>query len=236
MKLDKTTGPSGMSNEFIIAVWSTPDGKALLQHHLNSLLRAADLPTGFCDASLALLPKVTSVQKPGDYRPINLIETMHKLFSWLLISRLQPNWPVPKVQLGGMKGCQVCDALFSAQSRVTMESKQESYNIYLSCDISMAFDSLDQSSIAQFLMEECSKAQGHESLQLLRMLLDPRLAFYWQGRQWEQRQTAGIQQGGSRSAVLFSYILGKCIDRLEVRWRDLGQSHGHSTFSILFHS
>ena len=62
---------------------------------------------------------------------------------------------MPEIQMGGMKGTQVCDALMAAQARVTKDSKQHDYNIYLSCDIQTAFDSLDQSTVADFASRKC---------------------------------------------------------------------------------
>ena len=40
--------------------------------------------------------------------------------------------------------------------------------------------------------------------------------------------------GGSHSAILFSYILGLALDRLEKSWKDEGEQCKHPSFSLLF--
>ena len=234
LQQDKTSGPSGISNELLIQLWDLPDGRPLLCHHLNGLLRADSLPHGLCQAQVALIPKIANITGPKDYRPINLIDCIHKVFSWLLVSRLQPHWTMPEIQMGGMKGTQVCDALMAAQARVTKDSKQHDYNIYLSCDIQTAFDSLDQSTVADFLLAESAENMGHESLQMLRLLVLPELRFYWQGYSWDVQQKAGVQQGGSHSAILFSYVIGLALQKLEREWKQQGELTKHASFCILF--
>ena len=127
-------------------------------------------------------------------------------------------------------------ALLAAQSRVTRDSKERKYGIYLSCDIAAAFDSLRPSAIASFLQAECAAESWHESLQILRPLLEPELHFYWQDRLWSIPQTSGVQQGGSHSAVLFSYVLGLglALEKLERSWRETGELCKHPSFSLLF--
>ena len=234
LKHDKTTGLSGVSNEMLIQLWDLPEGAPLLHHHLNCLLRTNELPKGFCDAQVALIPKLESILKPGDYRPINLLESIHKLFAWLLITRLTPHWQLPTVQLGAIKGTQICDALLAAQARVTRDSKMQQYCIYLSCDVRAAFDSLSPGAVAAFLLEESDADRGHECLQMLRLLTRARLHFNWKGESWTTDQTSGVQQGGSHSAILFAYILGLAVQRLENRWRAQGHEPRHSSFSLLF--
>ena len=234
LKHDKTTGLSGVSNEMLIQLWDLPEGAPLLHHHLNCLLRTNELPKGFCDAQVALIPKLESILKPGDYRPINLLESIHKLFAWLLITRLTPHWQLPTVQLGAIKGTQICDALLAAQARVTRDSKMQQYCIYLSCDVRAAFDSLSPGAVAAFLLEESDADRGHECLQMLRLLTRARLHFNWKGESWTIDQTSGVQQGGSHSAILFAYILGLAVQRLENRWRAQGHEPRHSSFSLLF--
>ena len=123
LKASRTSGVSGISNEYLVAMWGNPEGRPLLIRHLSALLHAESLPKGLLAAQVALIPKVREISKPSDYRPINLLECIHRLFSWLLICRLTPSWRLPKVQMGGIKGCQVADALLAAQSRVTRHSR-----------------------------------------------------------------------------------------------------------------
>ena len=94
----------------------------------------------------------------------------------------------------GVKGTQVCDALTSAHAKVSRDSKELHYGIYLACDIKAAFDSIRRSALATFLLEECAPELRQESLQLLRLVFSP-------------GQSSGVQQGGSHSAVIFAFVL-----------------------------
>ena len=234
LKRSKVTGPSGMSNEYLLGLWGIDSGKDLLLCVLNQLLKSPALPQDFYRAHVALLPKAKEILSPKDYRPINLIEALHKLYSWLLVARLQPGWSTPRLQKGGVKGSQVCDALSSAQARVTKESKTRQYNIYLSCDISAAFDNLRQSAVARFLLEQSPRDRLHESWQLLQLILHPSLEFQWLSREWKVDQVCGLQQGGSHSAVVFSYVLGRAVQYLEEKWSSDGEECQHSSFFLLF--
>ena len=230
----KTSGPSGMSNEYLISLWELDDGQQLLCDFLNRLLRADDLPSALHEAQVILIPKVISVTGPGDYRPINLLECINKVFCWLLITRLTAMWTAPQVQLGGIKGSQVCDALVTAQCRTTRDSKEARYSLYLSCDIQTAFDALDHAIVAQFLLDECGVQHGSEALQLLKLLTMPSLSFDWKGFSFKLRQGTGVQQGGSHSAIIFSYVLGLACQKLERAWRDRGEGTRHSSIILLF--
>ena len=92
---------SGLSNEFLSALWELDSGQEVLCNHLNKLLFAEALPTDLHQAYVALLPKVRLVRRCKDFRPINLLEPLNKLFCWLLIHRLQAQWVQPPCQLGG---------------------------------------------------------------------------------------------------------------------------------------
>ena len=230
----KTSGPSGMSNEHLLSLWELDDGQQLLCDFLNRLLRTDDLPSALCEAQVALIPKVISITGPCDYRPINLLECLNKVFCWLLTTRLTATWHAPSVQLGGIKGSQVCDALMTAQCRTTRDSKEAQYSLYLSCDIQTAFDALDHAVVAQFLLDECGVQHGSEALQMLRLLTMPSLSFEWKGFSFKLRQGTGVQQGGSHSAIIFSYVLGLACQKLELTWRERGESTRHSSIILLF--
>ena len=230
----KTAGPPGMSNEYLISLWELDDGQQLLCDFLNRLLRADDLPSALREAQVILIPKVISVTGPGDYRPINLLECINKVFCWLLATRLATMWNAPQVQLGGIKGLQVCDALMTAQCRTTRDSKEARYSLYLSCDIQTALDALDHAVVAKFLLDECGVQHGSEALQLLKLLIMPPLPFDWNGFSFKRRQGTGVQQGGSHSAIIFSYILGLACQKLELDWREGGEGTCHSSIILLF--
>ena len=218
LKLNKTSGPSGISNEYLLSLWQCNEGRCMLVDFLNGLLCSDELPRELHRAQVVLIPKLACISKPGDYRPTYLIESLHKVFSWLLVNRLSSSWETPSMQMAGVRGRQVCDALLSAQYRVLRDSKEQQYDLYLSCDVQSAFDSLNHETIAHFLLRHCPCHQGREALQMLRLLVSPELCFYWRGHCWQTEQSSGVQQGGSHSAAIFAYILGLACQQLETTW------------------
>ena len=234
LKLNKTSGPSGISNEYLLSLWRCNEGRCMLVDFLNGLLCSDELPRELHRAQVVLIPKLACISKPGDYRPTYLIESLHKVFSWLLVNRLSSSWETPSMQMAGVRGRQVCDALLSAQYRVLRDSKEQQYDLYLSCDVQSAFDSLNHETIAHFLLRHCPCHQGREALQMLRLLVSPELCFYWRGHCWQTEQSSGVQQGGSHSAAIFAYILGLACQQLETTWMSEGETTRHTTFSLLF--
>lgn len=68
----------------------------------------------------------------------------------------------------------------------------------------------------------------------MRLVMGASLSFSWRRESWNIRQSCGVQQGGSHSAILFSYILGLAISRLDKLWRSRGEPCTHQTFTIAF--
>ena len=103
MKGNKTSGPSGMTTDFIKALIMTPQGTSLLTHHLNEMLQGQPLDVHRL-AYLVLLPKETRIALPKHYRPIALMEVLHKLYMKLLTERVQSTWPEPLRRISWQSG------------------------------------------------------------------------------------------------------------------------------------
>ena len=230
LKRGKVSGMSGISNEFLLAVWRNEDGQAMLLCHLNNLLTSQDLPPDLLQAYVCLIPKTHYILECKDLRPINLLEVLHKVFAWLLISRLQQHWPKPGLQLGGLAGSQVADALLCAHSRVAKESREHTYGVWISCDVQAAFDSVSQSKVAAFVAAFSPDTLGAEAHRLLQLVMGPNLHFVWRGESWSQGQSTGVQQGGSHSALLFSYVLGLAVSQLDETWAHRKEPCWHDSY------
>ncbi|CAE7242416.1 hypothetical protein AK812_SmicGene1302 [Symbiodinium microadriaticum] len=89
LKRGKVSGISGMSNEFLTAVWCIEEDQTMLVSHLNQLLMSQDLPDELLQAYVCLIPKTHRILECKDFRPINLLEVIHKVFAWLLVSYLK---------------------------------------------------------------------------------------------------------------------------------------------------
>ena len=112
LKPGKSTGLSGVSGEFFKAIVQHEEGLAALRLHFDLLLRDGVTPKSYQESFVCLVPKPRLVAQARDLRPMNLIEVVYKLLTAVVCNRVTENWVKPRHQLGGMRGCQVLDALF----------------------------------------------------------------------------------------------------------------------------
>ncbi|CAE7393308.1 unnamed protein product [Symbiodinium microadriaticum] len=107
-----------VSAELMLALWADSTGQRVVMSFLNSLLCEDDAPPELHDSFVTLVPKVAHVASAQQLRPINLVETVHKMYCFLITQRLQKHWPRPPCQLGGLPGSQVLDPLTAAHFQV----------------------------------------------------------------------------------------------------------------------
>jgi len=88
LPIDKSLGPDGFNNEFLkkcrkiikLDFYQLCDGF----HSLNVCLRSIN------GSFITLIPKVDTLARINDYRPISLLNSSVKLLTKLLANRLQP--------------------------------------------------------------------------------------------------------------------------------------------------
>ena len=223
LKTGRVSGMSGVSAELMLALWADSTGRRVVMSFLNSLLCEDDAPPELNDSFVTLVPKVSHVASAQQLRPINLVETVHKMYCFLITQRLQEHWPRPPCQLGGLPGSQVLDPLAAAHFQVQQESSSRNYRIYLNADVQSAFDSLSHRAVAEFVAKHTPHELSREALQLLRVILNPQLHFSFQGEQWTLQQLQGVQQGHSHSSLVFSFIVGTVLHSMLHTWKQCGE-------------
>ena len=215
LKLNKTAGLTGMSNEFLQCLAQSTEGVNMLQDFLAVLLQRGAHDIGALkQCVVALIPKLQTVCGPQDLRPICLLETMNKLFCKLLVTRLLDVWPKPKHQYGGLPGGQLLDALLGVHAFLERESLQGAPCIYVSLDIRKAFDSVGYSHLLRHIQAVTPASHAPEARRLCEMLLHPTLNFEFEGQQWQLEANVGVQQGGSHSSTVFSHYFDTVISHV----------------------
>ena len=162
---------------------------------MNVLLRDGEPPTDYFKTYVALIEKCPQVARARDLRPINLMEVLNKLFMGLLTTRLQPTVPNYSCQFAGRPGHQTLDALSTAHHMVDRETKWNKSSVWISLDVSAAFDSLALSQVGAFLHEEVGPQCRWEALRMFQFMKHSHLEFHYMGQQWSVDQTSGVQQG-----------------------------------------
>ena len=213
LKMTKTSGSTGMSNEFLLALGHTDDGELLLRRLLNTMLVQGDIHPDLLIGIACLIPKSASPTLATQIRPIVLLEAAQKLYASILMQRLAPHWPPLTAQLGAVPGGQPVEALFAAQHMMAIARVTGKEPIFIKLDIKGAFDNLSHASVASFLAT-LPAAACHEAMQLMTLLLEQKLRFSFLNEHWDIHCTNGTPQGGSHSAGLFARTLDHAIGGL----------------------
>jgi exonuclease III len=96
------------------------------------------------DSYIALIPKTEMACKPSDFRPINLINGIQKIFSKILACRLQPFMGklLTETQTGFLKGRSILHGFHYAREDIGAAVKQNQQMVVFKVDIHKAFDSI----------------------------------------------------------------------------------------------
>lgn len=83
----KTLGPDGMPAIFFKKFWETIGDR--VKQEVMSVLNGGNIPDGWNDTTVVLIPKVTDPQRLKDLRPISLYNVLYKIISKVLANRLK---------------------------------------------------------------------------------------------------------------------------------------------------
>jgi len=84
---DKSPGPDSVNFGFIKEFWNLLKDDLLrfmLEFHLNG-----KLAKGLNSTFIALIPKVSNLQRLNDFRPISLVGSLYKILAKVLANRLR---------------------------------------------------------------------------------------------------------------------------------------------------
>jgi hypothetical protein len=83
----KAPGPDGMPAIFFTKIWRTVGDK--VQEEALGVINGGEIPEGWNDATVVLIPKVKDPQRLKDLRPISLCNMLYKIISNVLANRLK---------------------------------------------------------------------------------------------------------------------------------------------------
>jgi hypothetical protein len=139
----KSPGPDGFNFAFINEFWDLLKGDVHImfdQFHGNSRL-----PKGMFSFFLTLIPKVSSPQSLGDFRPISLLGCLYKLVAKVLTARLSKviGVLIPNTQSAFIKGRQLVDGVVVVNEVIDFAKKLKKECLIFKVDFEKAYDSVD---------------------------------------------------------------------------------------------
>ena len=180
-----------------IRTFFAADKKGKLVYFFNQiLLGEVAVPQSWKVGKICFVPKVKRPWpcKPNDLRPISLTPCLAKIFTRILVLRLQDKFPEYGAgQHACRKGTQVLEAVACAQSALRIFKRAERRNIHvLKLDIRQAFDTLSHQAIWRYLM---STSSSTESWLLWNMCRDTSVGLQLGSQAWSQKLERGVLQG-----------------------------------------
>ena len=138
---NKTGGPDGYSAEFFTASWSVIGTE--VTEAIKEFFRSGKLLKQWNSANLVLIPKKMNASLPSDFRPISCLNTVYKVISKLLASRLKAILPlmISKSQSDFLPGRLLAENVLLATDLVNGYNTQNvSPRGMLKVDLRKAFD------------------------------------------------------------------------------------------------
>ena len=206
LKSQRTAGISGLSADFIKVYTLTPQGLQDVVCILSSMLsEGALLEQGL--AVMMLAPEVSHVTGPKSLRPLSMMESMHKLYMSLLVTRLQASWQPPKHQFGGYKGTQFLDSLFVATNKLNRGALAEDEHIWVSASVEAALNSVSWDAMCRAL-SSFTPVERHPELEaMLCEVQSYQVLPTWQASVTHIPLKRGVFQGGTHSSQAFAAVL-----------------------------
>ena len=140
---NKSCGPDGYSSEFFIGCWAIIGPEVVSA--VKEFFREGKLLKQWNSTTLVLIPKIRNASKIGDFRPISCLNTLYKVISRLLTSRLKEalQQVISHAQSAFMPGRLLAENVLLATELVQGYKKSNiSPRAMLKVDLRKAFDTV----------------------------------------------------------------------------------------------
>lgn len=217
-KNDKTPGKDNITNEVLKSMCTslvTP-----LQALFNNILRTGKTPNQWSKSTIILLHKKGDRSDLANYRPINLLSNVYKVFSKIILNRitisLEENQP--REQAGFRKSYSTIDHI-QAVTQVIEKGKEFRKPLYLCfIDYTKAFDSLYFEAIWSSLEQQGIDIQYINIIHSLYSKCQAKVRLEREGTEFPIER--GVRQGDPLSPKIFSAVLESVFRRLN--WDNRG--------------
>jgi hypothetical protein len=148
---NKSPGPDDFNTDFVKKCWPViaPDFYELCNKFFEGSLCMRSINGSY----VTLIPKKSSLDSVGDYRPISLLNTSVKVLTKILANRLQQviTKLVHQNQYGFIKARSIQDCLAWAFEYISLCHKSRKEMVILKLDFEKAFDNLEHAALMEVL-------------------------------------------------------------------------------------
>jgi hypothetical protein len=139
----KSPGPDGTNFGFLKEFWDLV--KEDFMRFMVEFHRNGKLTKGVNSTFIALIPKVNSLQRLSDFRPISLVGCMYKVLAKVLANRLRGvlGSVISDSQSTFVKGKQILDGILIANEVVDEAKRLNKEVLLFKVDFEKAYDSVD---------------------------------------------------------------------------------------------
>ena len=189
----------------------------LAGYFTNILSGEQSVPKSWREGKICFLPKKSRPDKPQDLRPISLTPCLCKLFSKILLARLQGCFPPYGAgQHACRKGCQSIEAVACAQGAMKIYKGATGQDLLMmKLDLAQAFDTLSHQAVWRFLLQTRA---SREALLLWELTQQTKVSLQLGADHWGQDLQRGLLQGTAFSADLFARVIDHFLQGLLPQW------------------
>lgn len=218
LKCDKAPGSDGVPSEFFKCIKF--DISPYLAQLFTQILNSGRFPNAWTEAIIVPLHKKGSVNVCSNYRGISLLNTMCKIFTFILNNRIniyvENNDIIGEYQGGFRKAHSTVDNVFILQSLVQKYITRRKHRFYCCfVDFKKAFDMVDRKKLLYLLLSNGIHGRLYKILSNMYEIVKSAVVLDGGCKLSEYFNSAiGVRQGCSLSPLLFSIFIKELVESM----------------------